>query len=61
MGMKVSICVPVYHGAVFVRDTLSAIQKQSHRDLEVLISVALPGFKWAKEPDRVSHSGSRWR
>ena len=22
---------------------------------------ALPGFKWAKEPDRVSHSGSRWR
>ena len=23
--------------------------------------LALPGFKWAKEPDRVSHSGSRWR
>ena len=23
--------------------------------------MALPGFKWAKEPDRVSHSGSRWR
>ena len=24
-------------------------------------TMALPGFKWAKEPDRVSHSGSRWR
>ena len=23
--------------------------------------LALPGFKWAKEPDRVSHRGSRWR
>ena len=27
----------------------------------VVVGVALPGFKWAKEPDRVSHSGSRWR
>ena len=39
MTAKVAVCVPVYKGAAFVRDVLSAIQNQSHRDLEVLISV----------------------
>ena len=39
MTAKVAVCVPVYNGAAFVRDVLSAIQNQSYRDLEVLISV----------------------
>ncbi len=39
MAAKVAVCVPVYKGAAFVRDVLAAIQNQSHRNLEVLISV----------------------
>ena len=31
------------------------------RQHQYIFYSALPGFKWAKEPDRVSHSGSRWR
>ena len=39
MAATVSICVPVYNAAPFLQDVLFAIQNQSHRNLDVLISV----------------------
>jgi glycosyltransferase involved in cell wall biosynthesis len=38
MSRHVTICVPVFEGAAFVAETLSAIQEQRHADLTVLVS-----------------------
>jgi len=35
----VTIGVPVYHGEQFLEETLRSIQNQSHRDIEVIISI----------------------
>jgi GT2 family glycosyltransferase len=39
MPETVSIGVPVYRGQAFVAESLQSIQKQTHRDIDVLISV----------------------
>jgi GT2 family glycosyltransferase len=39
MAELVSIGVPVYRGQAFVGEALRSIQKQTHRDIDVLISV----------------------
>ncbi len=36
---KITVCVPVYNGAEFVRETLESIAAQTHADISVLISI----------------------
>jgi glycosyltransferase involved in cell wall biosynthesis len=38
-GEGVTLGVPVYRGAHFLKDTLQSIQAQTHREIEVLISI----------------------
>ena len=38
----VTLGVPAYRGEAFIADTLASVQAQTHRDLEVLVSVDGP-------------------
>jgi glycosyltransferase involved in cell wall biosynthesis len=38
MSEQVSICIPVYNGARFIAETLESLLRQSHRDLEIIVS-----------------------
>src|SRR2546422_8779875 len=41
-GDTVTIGVPVYRGELFLEETLWSIQNQTHRDIEVIISLDGP-------------------
>jgi hypothetical protein len=38
---SVTVCVPVYNGEKFIRDTLAAIQRQTLADIRILVSIDL--------------------
>jgi glycosyltransferase involved in cell wall biosynthesis len=37
----ISVCIPVYNGALFIEETLQKIQNQSYSNIEILISIDL--------------------
>ena len=59
-------CVVIRLDVSDAKDAFKLFETINNRGLrlspaDIIKNLALPGFKWAKEPDRVSHSGSRWR